>query len=145
MLLGAVGLSVRLASIDPLERSSVGLRALGVIIALAGLATALAGVLAFRRQQTTVDPRYPEQASALVTDGVYHWTRNPMYLGFVCAAVGAAVALGSLFALAGPGVFAVYLHRVQIPAEERALEERFGASFKLYALSVRRWAGRRRR
>lgn len=143
MLFGAVGLSVGLASIDPLAQSILGLRALGVMMAIAGLATALAGVLAFRRQQTTVDPRYPERASTLVADGVYRWTRNPMYVGFVCVAIGAAVALGSLFALAGPGVLAMYLDRVQVPAEERALQERFGASFEHYALSVRRWAGRR--
>jgi protein-S-isoprenylcysteine O-methyltransferase Ste14 len=143
MLFGALGLSVGFAGIDPLAKSSLGLRVLGAMIAVAGLATALAGVLAFRQQRTTVDPRYPERASALVADGIYRWTRNPMYVGFVCVAIGAAIALGSLFAAAGPSILAVYLDRVQIPAEERALQERFGASFQHYVLSVRRWAGRR--
>jgi protein-S-isoprenylcysteine O-methyltransferase Ste14 len=98
MLFGALGLSVGFAGIDPLAKSSLGLRVLGAMIAVAGLATALAGVLAFRQQRTTVDPRYPERASALVADGIYRWTRNPMYVGFVCVAIGAAIALGSLFA-----------------------------------------------
>lgn len=143
MLVAAVSLSFIAARIDRLASSSVELQVLGALIAIVGSATALAGVLAFRRQRTTVAPRYPERASALVADGIYRWTRNPMYVGFVCVGIGAAVALGSLLALAGPAVLAVYLDHVQIPAEERALQERFGQSFHAYVLSVRRWLGRR--
>jgi protein-S-isoprenylcysteine O-methyltransferase Ste14 len=120
----------------------LGLRVLGVILAAAGLAVAVAGVMAFRRQRTTVDPRFPERASALVADGVYRWTRNPMYVGFVGVALGAAAALGSPLALVGPALLAAYLDRVQIPAEERALRARFGAAFDAYARTVGRWLGR---
>ncbi|MBY0491567.1 MAG: isoprenylcysteine carboxylmethyltransferase family protein [Gemmatimonadaceae bacterium] len=101
-----------------------------------------AGVAAFRRQRTTVDPRYPERATTLVAEGVYRWTRNPMYVGFVSVAAGAAVALGSPLALFGPGLLGVYLDRVQIPAEERALRARFDAPFESYVRTVHRWLGR---
>jgi protein-S-isoprenylcysteine O-methyltransferase Ste14 len=143
VLVAAVSLSVTAARIDPLASASVELQVLGALVAIVGSATALAGVLAFRHQRTTVDPRYPERASALVANGIDRWTRNPMYVGFVCVGIGAAVALGSLLALAGPAALALYLDRVQIPAEERALRERFGQSFHSYVLSVRRWFGRR--
>ncbi len=106
------------------------------------MAVAGARVAAFRRQRTTVDPRYPERATTLVADGVYRWTRNPMYAGFVGLAPGAAVALGSPLALLGPGLLTVYLDRVQIPAEERALRARFGAPFESYVRTVHRWLGR---
>ena len=59
----------------------------------------------------------PERATTLVAEGIYRWTRNPMCLGFVSVAAGAAVALGSPLALLGPALLAVYLDRVQIPAE----------------------------
>jgi protein-S-isoprenylcysteine O-methyltransferase Ste14 len=104
---------------------------------------ALAGVAAFRRRRTTVDPRYPERATALVAEGVYRWSRNPMYVGLVTVAGGGAAASGSALAAAGPALLAAYLDRVQIPAEERALRARFGAGFDAYARAVPRWAGRR--
>jgi protein-S-isoprenylcysteine O-methyltransferase Ste14 len=106
------------------------------------MAVAGARVAAFRRQRTTVDPRYPERATTLVADGVYRWTRNPMYAGFVGLAPGAAVALRSPLALFGPGPLAVYLDRVQVPAGERTLRARPGAPFESYVRTVHRWLGR---
>lgn len=145
MLIGAVVVSAVVAAADPVARPSDALRVLGGILAAAGAGVAGAGVVAFRRQRTTVDPRYPERATALVAAGIYRWTRNPMYLGFTSVALGAAAALGSPMALLGPGLLAVYLDRIQIPAEEHALLARFGASFESYRRTVRRWIGRRGR
>ena len=60
-----------------------------------------------------------------------------MYPGFVSAASGAAAVFGSALALLGQGLLAVYLDRVQIPAEEKALRERFGFSMPNSALAYR--------
>lgn len=144
MLFGAIALSAVAATADPFARPRLALQLLGGLIAGGGLGVAGAGVAAFRRRRTTVDPRYPERATSLVAEGIYRWTRNPMYLGFVSVAVGAALVLCSPFALFGPAVLAGYLDRVQIPAEEQALRTRFGASFETYVGTVRRWFGRRR-
>ena len=140
---GALALSAGVAAVDPVRRPSPALRAAGAALAAAGVAVALAGVAAFRRRRTTVDPRYPERAAALVGEGVYRWSRNPMYVGLVAVASGAAVGSGSALASAGPALLAAYLDRVQIPAEERALRARFGEAFDAYARAVPRWAGRR--
>lgn len=142
LLLLAFAVSAALAAVDPLARPSDGTRVAGALLALAGAAVALAGVVAFRRRRTTVDPFHPERATTLVDDGVYRWTRNPMYAGLVLAGVGAAAWLGSALALAGPALLAVLLDRWQIAAEERALGARFGASYDAYARTVRRWVGR---
>jgi len=143
LLAGSAAASALLARGDPAARPSVAARGAGAALGAAGLTVAVAGVAAFRRHRTTVDPTRPERASTLVAGGVYGWTRNPMYLGFVAAGAGVAVALGSPRALAGPLALALYLDRVQIPAEERALAARFGAAYAAYARAVRRWAGRR--
>lgn len=45
-------------------------------MAMAGFAMAIAGVVAFRRVRTTVDPFDPEKTTALVTTGVYSWSRS---------------------------------------------------------------------
>ena len=142
VLAGAVAVSAAAAAVDPVARPSTELRVLGGLLAAGGLAVAGAGVAALRRQRTTVDPRYPERATTLVAQGVYRWTRNPMYVGFVGVATGAAAVLGSPLALLGPGLLAAYLDRVQIPAEERALRARFGVPFEAYLRTVRRWLGR---
>lgn len=50
-----------------------------------------------------------------------------------------AIYLGNLAALAGVPLFILYMSRFQIPSEERALEERFGAEYIAYRARVRRW------
>ena len=109
------------------------------VLAAGGMAFALAGSLAFRRAGTTVNPLKPERASQLVVSGVYRITRNPMYLGLLLGLVALAVYFAAPLALAGPVVFAAYIHRFQIKPEERALEAKFGSAYVDYKQRVRRW------
>ena len=115
------------------------MRIVGVCIAVGGLLLAVAGVAAFRGAQTTVDPLHPDRAARLVDAGVYRWTRNPMYLGFVLLLIGLAVGLQSLAGLAIAGLTAGLLQRFQIVPEERLLQQRFGEEFTAYCRRVRRW------
>lgn len=110
-----------------------------VILALAGVAIALSGVISFRRAQTTVNPLKPETSTALVSTGIYRITRNPMYLGMLTVLLAWAAYLSSAWALLGPVAFALYITRFQIIPEERALQSLFGAAFVEYAHRVRRW------
>lgn len=114
---------------------------LAVVIALigAGISFDIAGILAFRRARTTVNPLNPEKATALVTGGVYRITRNPMYVGIVFFLLAWAVHLGAVSAFAGPIAFMLYIARFQIRPEERALRDAFGAEFEAYSARVRRW------
>ena len=106
-------------------------------IALVILALA---VRPFRHARTTVDPRRPERASALVTDGVYSLSRNPMYVGMVLALIAWGLYLGSIVALLlAPAAFVIYMDRRQIPAEENALAAAFGEQYAQYTRRVRRW------
>ena len=114
--------------------------AVAVVFAAVGVALALAGIREFRAARTTVNPLQPEQAAAMVTGGVYRFTRNPMYLGMFCLLAGWAAWLGRLTPfVVGLPAFVVYMNRFQIAPEERALERRFGQAFREYVVRVRRW------
>lgn len=104
-----------------------------------GAAVAIAGLLAFRRARTTSNPVRPDKASALVTSGIYRYTRNPMYVGFACATLGWAAYLGHALAPLGAVAFVAWMNRYQIPHEERALASLFGDAFQRYCIQVRRW------
>lgn len=108
-------------------------------IAAIGGFISVAGARAFRRARTTTNPLQPHQASALVTEGIYRVTRNPMYVGLMLVLIAWAVVLGSPVSLAGPVAFVVYMNRFQIGPEEVALAAKFGDEFERYRARVRRW------
>lgn len=110
-----------------------------LIFLLVGVWMCAAGVLEFRRAQTTVDPRKPESSASLVSSGIYSVTRNPMYVGFTLLLLALATFLASPWSLLVVVGFVLYLNRYQIRPEERALTELFGQEFVEYRSRVRRW------
>jgi protein-S-isoprenylcysteine O-methyltransferase Ste14 len=110
-----------------------------ILTLLTGLSICLAGVIAFNRAKTTVNPLKPEAASSLVIKGIYQFSRNPMYLGFALCLVAWAVYLSSLGALLGVVGFVFCINQFQIIPEERALVTLFGDEFVKYQSQVRRW------
>lgn len=113
--------------------------ALGGALVGLGAVIAIAGVLAFRRARTTVNPMTPGSSSSIVSTGIYRLTRNPMYLGFLLALAGWGAMLGNLLGLLPLAAFVAWMNRFQIAPEERALREKFGADFEDYMHRVRRW------
>lgn len=110
------------------------------LMALCGLACDAAGIWAFRRHRTTVNPLSPHKASAVVQDGIYRFTRNPMYVGMALLLTAWSVWLGQpLGVLVVLPLFAAYITRFQIQPEERALQAKFGADYTAYTARVRRW------
>ncbi|WP_373974844.1 isoprenylcysteine carboxylmethyltransferase family protein [Chitinibacter sp. SCUT-21] len=112
---------------------------LGVGLILLGVAIVLAGGWAFRQAQTTFNPRTPDAARELVVSGVYRYSRNPMYLGFLLVLIGWADLLANLASFAMLPLFVLYLNRFQIQPEERSMHALFGADFARYCQQVRRW------
>jgi protein-S-isoprenylcysteine O-methyltransferase Ste14 len=109
------------------------------LLAALGLAVTVAGVVAFRRARTTVNPTTPQATSSIVRTGVYSWTRNPMYLGFLLLLCAWAVMLANALAVVMLPAYVLYMTRYQIVPEERALLDRFGAQYADYVAAVRRW------
>jgi len=116
-----------------------GHRALALALAGLGIALGVAAVVQFKRARTTIHPQDPEKSTALVTSGVYRFTRNPMYLGMLTLLAAWALWLANAAALIVLPLFVGYLNRFQIAPEERALQARFGAAFADYRRAVRRW------
>ena len=117
---------------------------LGWFVMASATVTPIAALIRFRRAHTTVNPHKPEEATALVTTGVYAWTRNPMYLGLAILLLGLAIKLGAASAFLGPLLFVPLIQRLQIRPEEQALRLRFGAVYDQYCRRVNRWLGTKR-
>jgi protein-S-isoprenylcysteine O-methyltransferase Ste14 len=139
-LIVAAAMWVIATSLPPLLPLPAPLRLpAAVMLALAGVAIALSGVVSFRRARTTVNPLKPETSTSLVFTGIYRITRNPMYLGMLAVLLAWAAYLPSVLALLGPAAFSLYITRFQIVPEERVLHSLFGAEFVEYTQRVRRW------
>ncbi|HEY3488423.1 MAG TPA: isoprenylcysteine carboxylmethyltransferase family protein [Gammaproteobacteria bacterium] len=109
----------------------------GVLLIAAGVAVAITAALSFKRAGTAVIPFEP--STALVTDGLYNITRNPMYLGMILVLGGAALLFGSLSAWIPVPLFYWIINTNFIRGEERFLEEIFGEQYMQYKRKVRRW------
>jgi len=112
---------------------------LAVLFLMLGLIVTSLGLYAFNKAHTTVDPRSPQKSSSLVTTGIYRVTRNPMYLGFLCFLISAAVYLTNLLTFVFIPCFIFYMNAFQIKPEEKLLEQLFGDPYVSYCCSVRRW------
>jgi protein-S-isoprenylcysteine O-methyltransferase Ste14 len=112
---------------------------LAAVFAGFGFCVAAMGMIAFRRARTTINPVKVEQASSIVTSGIYRRTRNPMYVGLTCLLLAWTVFLASPAALVGPIFFVLFTTRFQILPEERVLTSKFGSEYTDYQARVRRW------
>jgi protein-S-isoprenylcysteine O-methyltransferase Ste14 len=113
--------------------------ALAILFAGIGGTWLVAGVSAFRRAKTTVNPLKPQATSTLVTGGVYRFSRNPMYVGLLFVLAGWGSYLANGLALLVLPLFVASMTRWQIIPEERIMAAKFGAGFEAYKRSVRRW------
>ncbi|MCF2909603.1 isoprenylcysteine carboxylmethyltransferase family protein [Pseudoalteromonas sp. DL2-H2.2] len=110
-----------------------------LVLSAIGIVVALAGVWAFRRHNTSVDPVHVDKASTLVTGGVYHFTRNPMYVGFLCLLIAQNWYLGSPAGSLAVLSFIAYMTRFQIKPEERFLLKTYGQAYRDFLSTTRRW------
>ena len=140
VMVGAMGFMGLVAvQIPTLVFAVPGREIITTLLVAAGVVIAVAGIVAFQRAATTVNPTRPEGASSLVDTGIYRITRNPMYLGMLLMLLGWAVWLAHLASFLLLPLFVAYMNRFQIKPEERALRAKFGESFDVYSRTVRRW------
>jgi protein-S-isoprenylcysteine O-methyltransferase Ste14 len=112
-------------------------RVAGSLLATAAAWTALAARAAMARAGTNVNPRLP--ATAIVTDGPYRFTRNPMYLSLCLLNLGMGLLLCDLVPVLLTAGLAAVLHYGVIVREERYLGRKFAGAYSAYRGRVRRW------
>lgn len=108
---------------------------------LVGLGALVLGAAALQmvRSRTTVIPR--RTPSALVTGGMFAWSRNPIYLADAVILSGAILWLDAVLALPLVASFVWLIQTRFIRDEEARLTEAFGPEFDLWASRTRRWFG----
>lgn len=116
--------------------SSVAL-ILGLPFCAVAVATALFGILAFKRAGTNIEPHKP--SLVLVENGPYRFTRNPMYLGLILMMLGLSLIFSLDWGLPLTPALWVVLHRGVVLREEAYLAEKFGTPYRVYLERTRRW------
>lgn len=109
----------------------------GYFLVFAGLGFALGAVSQFGKMHTTLDPH--GSVNAIVTSGPYRFSRNPIYLGFVCTLIGLPLAVGNYWGAVLSPLLVVALYQLVIKHEEAYLEEKFKDVYTSYRSRVRRW------
>jgi protein-S-isoprenylcysteine O-methyltransferase Ste14 len=109
----------------------------GGVLIIVGLLLLVIANSSFNRAETGVIPF--RNVTALVTDGIYRYTRNPMYLGMAAVLLGCAITVGASIALFVPPVFAVIIELRFIRPEEDMLRGIFPEQYPAYCARVRRW------
>jgi protein-S-isoprenylcysteine O-methyltransferase Ste14 len=113
-------------------------RGAGVALIAIGVACSAWAVLNFRSHRAQIIPS-SELHTSLVTSGPFRLSRNPMYLGAVVIAIGAALLAGTWAMWLVPVVVFALDHFVIIPFEERSMQHTFGDASLAYRARVRRW------
>ena len=115
----------------------VKLPLIGSAFVIAGVVLMVLALAEMRRYRTTPIPHM--EADALVTSGIFAFSRNPIYLGDLLVLLGLSFRSGSLIGIAlVPILFWVLKTRFILPEEAR-LEARFGEKFAYYCTQTRRW------
>ena len=111
----------------------------GSFMIISGLIIILSAIILFKKYQTTITPLNPSNATKLITDGIYKFSRNPMYLGLLLVLLGISIIInltGGFFLIP---LFILYLNLFQIIPEENAMVDLFKDEFLEYKKNVRRW------
>jgi len=128
---------VALNKIIPLPLFFSKLNYIGILFIIAGLYVVVSAAQAFKKVRTNIEPWKP--TTEIVADGLFAYSRNPIYVAFCVITAGIGMLLNNFWILLSivPAALGVYF--IAIQKEERYLEEKFGQSYMDYKNKVRRW------
>ena len=113
------------------------IRNIGLLLTFIGFLLGVGAFIEFRRARTTLDPH--GSAKQVVTSGIYRFTRNPIYLGFLLMVIGLPLNSGLIWGLALAPFYMMAMTRLVIEREEIYLEKKFKDQYTGYKSRVRRW------
>jgi len=109
---------------------------LGVILIILGLWLTIWPWQIFKKHNTS--ERFV-QSKALVTEGPYEFSRNPMYLGMTLVLLGLVIVIQNILSFIFPVLFFLVIHFMFVPYEEEKNEQDFGQKYLGYKNKVRKW------
>lgn len=110
---------------------------LGILVVAVSVPIVISAIWEMRRAQTPFDVRKP--ATALVTQGVFRFSRNPGYLSMTIFYIGLSLLVNSLWVLLSLIPVLLLMQQGVIKREERYLKRKFGEQYLRYKHRVRRW------
>jgi len=108
-------------------------------LGIAAMLIILVALIQFIAARTTIDPGLKSRTRVLVTWGIYHYSRNPMYLAMLLLLLAWGLYLGNAFNTLLAALFVGCMNRFQIRHEEAVLLQLFGKAYQTYCIQVRRW------
>jgi protein-S-isoprenylcysteine O-methyltransferase Ste14 len=113
------------------------LRMVGIPFVVGAAAIGIWGERTLKHAGTNVNPMQP--TLAIVSDGPYRFTRNPLYLALIGLYLGITLAVGTVWPLVFLIPVVLVTHFGIIKREERYLAGKFGEPYSEYTKRVRRW------
>jgi protein-S-isoprenylcysteine O-methyltransferase Ste14 len=110
-----------------------------IIILLIGVFILIVPVSKFIKSKTTVNPIKFKKVNKLITSGIYKYSRNPMYLGFLMIVISTSIYYLNIFSIITPIFFYFWINRFQIKREEIFLNKKFGQKYITYKSKTRKW------
>lgn len=110
---------------------------LGLLLLIGAYATIQKCFRLFREASTNTNTTKP--TLAIVTEGPYQFSRNPMYLCYVIGYVGLSLLANSIPMLLLTPLFMHWISKLIIEPEESYLEKHFGQQYLDYKRTKRRW------
>jgi protein-S-isoprenylcysteine O-methyltransferase Ste14 len=110
-----------------------------IIILLIGVFILIVPVSKFIKSKTTVNPIKFKKVNKLITSGIYKYSRNPMYLGFLMIVISTSIYYLNIFSIITPILFYFWINRFQIKREEIFLTKKFGQKYITYKSKTRKW------
>jgi len=117
----------------------IGQKITAIIIFSFGIFITILAIWSFKKAKTSSDPTTPSKATSLVTNGIYKYSRNPMYLTIAIVLFSWMIALGNIINIIILILFVYYITNYQIKPEEEALSKIFNTDYTNYVNKVRRW------
>ncbi len=107
------------------------------ITGIIGFLVMISAWLQFKKVGTAVCPT--ATSSKIVTNGIYKYSRNPMYLGMIIMLTGTSFFMGTIVSMIAPILMFLIIDKIFIPYEEEKLFFAFGEPYSLYIKETRRW------
>jgi protein-S-isoprenylcysteine O-methyltransferase Ste14 len=138
VFLGALGPGFLLHWLMPVQPLPPTLsRMLGGALCVASGVAGIGGMITLKRAGTNLRPDLP--ATAIVTDGPFRFSRNPLYLSLIALYLGITLLFDVFWPVVTLAPALAIVHWGVVLREERYLEAKFGDEYRAYKARVRRW------